>query len=208
MEVRPRRNTANPNGTWRRRMSQEKSLSKSVGNERLCKQSLLTLCNEQEAMANRLVLVLAATEDRIWDMLESQAKMLRNLDKAETENRRMTEELAKMKNNEKTMGDRIQELEKYVEELASFEKEWENKLEETQAKEKASTEEVARLNVKVLYPDSDLSPMGCFKEIVDGRIGDKEEDEIEQEENENEAEVGENDPYDRALLDGKTCLLK
>ncbi|KAK7386545.1 hypothetical protein VNO78_26861 [Psophocarpus tetragonolobus] len=153
-------------------------------------------------MENQLMVVSAVVEDQIWEMLESQAKIIRTLEKVEGEKGKLEEELKKMKNAKKVMGDWIQELEKFASELTISKRDLENKLEEIQVKEKLVVDELARLNVKVaeqkleitrkfvecfmamqaqikvLCLNADLSQMGYFKEVIHGKIMDEEEDEV------------------------------
>ncbi|KAK7389926.1 hypothetical protein VNO78_25223 [Psophocarpus tetragonolobus] len=100
-------------------------------------------------MVNRLVVVSAVAKNRIQELLESRAKMIRHLDKAKGEKGKLEEELKKAKKAKKKMGGRIQDLEKSVSELPISKRELENKLEESQVKEKSTVDEVAHLNVKV-----------------------------------------------------------
>ncbi|KAK7393799.1 hypothetical protein VNO78_22363 [Psophocarpus tetragonolobus] len=54
-------------------------------------------------MANRLALVSMIIEDRIREMLEGRAKMMKCLEKVEEEKRKLEEEVKKMKEAEKKM---------------------------------------------------------------------------------------------------------
>ncbi|KAK7412655.1 hypothetical protein VNO78_04183 [Psophocarpus tetragonolobus] len=105
-------------------------LMKNSDDERLRKQSLLILCKDQESMANRLVVVSAIIDDKIREMLEGWAKLIKNLEKVEEEKRNPEGEVKRMKEVEKKMIGKIHELEKFMSELAISRGSLEKKLEE------------------------------------------------------------------------------
>ncbi|KAK7395508.1 hypothetical protein VNO78_16067 [Psophocarpus tetragonolobus] len=124
--------------------------------EWLHKQSLFTLWKEQEAMATRLAMVLATSEEKIRKVLVGRKKMMNELEKAEIEKgklekkvMRLTKAMNTLDSDNKIARDRVQELEKGVTDFMTSKDRIGKKLEQSQAKEKLKADEATSLTAKV-----------------------------------------------------------